>query len=121
MRAGPWRGARSRRGRPAGDAGTGAQGEGRAAGQTKTLEKHRDLAAANVVLRSQARDTDLWRAAAEDELEGHQMICAEAGRGELGEELEEKDVRLERDGRRIEQLEGEGGTGDNNGAERQKH
>jgi hypothetical protein len=85
------------------------------------LEKHRDLAAANVVLRSQARDTDLWRAAAEDELEGHQMICAEAGRGELGEELEEKDVRLERDGRRIEQLEGEGGAGDNNGAERQKH
>ena len=48
------------------------------------MEKHGDLAAANVVLRSQARDTDLWRAVAKDKLEGHQMICAEAGRGELG-------------------------------------
>ena len=49
------------------------------------------------------------------------MSCAEAGRGQLEKDLEEKDVRLERDGRRINQLEGEGGAGDDNGAERQKH
>ena len=75
----------------------------------------------NVVLRSQAWDTDLRRFATEDKLETHQRICAEAGRGELGEELEEKDVQLERDGRRIEHLEDEGGAGDDDGAERQKH
>ena len=74
-----------------------------------------------MLLRSQAWDADLWRAAAKDELEGHQMSRAEAGRGELEEELEEKDTRLEMDGRMIEQLEGEGGAEDDDGAERQKH
>jgi hypothetical protein len=85
------------------------------------LEELGDLASANVVLWSQAWDADLRRAAAEDKLEGHQMSRAEAGRGELEEELEEKDIRLERDGRTIEQLEGEGGTGDDDGAEHRKH
>ena len=52
---------------------------------------------------------------------GHQRSCAEAIQGELEEEPNKKDVRLERNGRTIEQLEGEGGAGDDNGAERQKH
>ena len=62
------------------------------------------------MLQSQARDVERWQAVAEDELERHQVSRAEAGRGELEEELEEKDVRLERDGRTIKQLEGEGGA-----------
>ena len=108
-------------GRPAGGAGTGALGEGRAACRTETLEEVEDLAATNVVLQSKAWDAERRRAAAEDELEGHQMSRAEAGRGELEEELEEKDTRLEMDGRMIEQLEGEDGAEDDDGAERQKH
>ena len=74
------------------------------------LEELGDLTAANVVLQSQARDAEQQRAVTEDELEGHQMSRAEPGQGELEEELEEKDVRLERDGRTIKQLEGEGGA-----------
>ena len=96
-------------------------GEGRAACRTETLEEVEDLAATNVVLQSKAWDAERRRAAAEDELEGHQMSRAEAGRGELEEELEEKDTRLEMAGRMIEQLEGEGGAEDDDGAERQKH
>ena len=49
------------------------------------------------------------------------MSRAEVGWGELEEELEEKDTRLEMAGRMIEQLEGEGGAEDDDGAERQKH
>jgi hypothetical protein len=51
-----------------------------------------------------------WWAITEDELERHQVSRAEAGRGELEEELGEKDARLERDGQTIKQLEGEGGA-----------
>ena len=91
------------------------------AGRTETLEEVEDLAATNVVLQSKAWDAERRRAAAEDELEGHQVSRAEAGRGELEEEPKEKDARLERDGRTIEQLEGQGGAGDDDGAERRKH
>ena len=74
-----------------------------------------------MVLQIHARDAERRRAVATDELEGHQVSRAEAGRGELEEEPEEKDARLERDGRTIEQLEGQGGAGDDDGAERRKH
>jgi hypothetical protein len=46
---------------------------------------------------------------------------AEAGRGKLEDEPEEKDARIERDGRTMEQPEGQGGAGDDDGAERRKH
>ena len=88
-------------GRPAGCTGTGAQGESRVAGRTKTLENLGNLAASDVVLQSQARDTDLQQATAKDDLEEYQMSRAVANWGELEDELEEKDVRLERDGHRI--------------------
>ena len=49
------------------------------------------------------------------------MRHTEAGLGEPEEELKEKDTRLELVGRTIKQLEGQSGTGDNGGSERQKH
>jgi hypothetical protein len=85
------------------------------------LEELGDLTPANVVLQSQARDAEQQRAVAEDKLEGQQISRAEPGRGELEEEPEEKDAWLERDGRTIEQLEGKGGAGDDDVAERRKH
>ena len=85
------------------------------------MEEVEDLAATNVVLQSKAWDAERRQAATEDELEGHQLSRAEAGRGEPEEEFEEMDVRLKKDSRTIEQLEGEGGTGDNDGSERQRH
>ena len=79
------------------------------------------LAATNVVLQSKAWDAERRQAATEDELEGHQLSRAEAGRGEPEEEFEEMDVRLEKDSRTNKQLEGRGGIGDDDGAERRKH
>ena len=48
------------------------------------------------------------------------MSRTKASRGELEEELEEKDVQLEWDNCTTEQLKGGGGAGDDNGAERQE-
>ena len=48
------------------------------------------------------------------------MSRAEANRGPE-EEFEEMDVRLENESRTIKQLEGGGGAGDDDGAERWKH
>ena len=84
----------------------GVLGEGRAAGQTETLENIGDLVAANVVLWSQAQDADLQQAVTKDKLGGHQMRRAEAGRGELEEKLNERDVQFEMGSQTIEQLEG---------------
>ena len=96
-------------------------GEGRAAGHLEKSEEVEDLAAMNVVLQIKAWDAERRWPAAEDELEGHQVSRAEAGRGEPEEGFEEMDVQLEKDSRTIKQLEGGGGTGDNDGAERRKH
>ena len=49
------------------------------------------------------------------------MSRTEAGRGEPEKEFEEMDIRLEEDSRTIKQLEGRGGIGDDDGAERRKH
>ena len=54
-------------------------------------------------------------------MKGHQVSRTEAGRGELEEELKEKDTQLERSGWTNDQLEGKGSARDNNGAERQKY
>jgi hypothetical protein len=49
------------------------------------------------------------------------VSCVETNRCELEEELEEKNPRLERENRTIEQLEGQGETGVDNGAQRRNN
>ena len=49
------------------------------------------------------------------------MSRTKVGRGELEENIKEKNVRLETHCQMIEQLEGEGSTGDDGRAERQNH
>ena len=85
------------------------------------MEEVEDLVAMDMVLQSKAWDAERRWSVAEDELEGHQVSRAEAGRGEPKEEFEEMDVRLEKERWMIKQLEGGGGAGDNDGAMCRKH
>ena len=64
------------------------------AGQTKTLEQVEDLTAINLMLQSQAQDTDCRQAVSEDNLEGHQVSRTEAGQVKLEEDLNKKDAWL---------------------------
>ena len=74
-----------------------------------------------MVLQIKVLDTEQRRAVTKDEPEGHKVSRVEASQGELEEIFEEKDVWLERNSKVIMQLEGKGGTGDSDGAERRTH